>query len=184
MNSLPKTVTRQRRDCDLDPGPSAPESSTLTTRLPSDPLKCTAQISTTADPAKFRKLLKILLCSRCKHWLTVLRYFGIRWLTKKKTDTRTINVVNNLKVLHRRLCDTTVEVELVGLSVYGTTHTPHHRNNTARSVSGKNWEHFTNKTTHALTNYYYIYLLRECCSRCGFHPFFTFIHQTGRHIKT
>jgi len=29
VNSLPKTVTRQRRDCDLNPGPSAPESSTL-----------------------------------------------------------------------------------------------------------------------------------------------------------
>ena len=38
MNSLPKTVTRQRRDCDLNPGPSAPESSTLKcTRLPSHP---------------------------------------------------------------------------------------------------------------------------------------------------
>ena len=36
VNSLPKTDTRQRRDCDLNPGPSAPESSTLTTRrLPS-----------------------------------------------------------------------------------------------------------------------------------------------------
>jgi len=35
VNSLPKTVTLQRRDCDLNPGPSAPESSTLTTRLPS-----------------------------------------------------------------------------------------------------------------------------------------------------
>jgi len=35
VNSLPKTVTRQRRDCDLNPGFSAPESSTLTTRLPS-----------------------------------------------------------------------------------------------------------------------------------------------------
>ena len=34
VNSLPKTVTRQRRDCDLNLGPSAPESSTLTTRLP------------------------------------------------------------------------------------------------------------------------------------------------------
>jgi len=34
VNSLPKTVTRQRRDCDLNnPGPSALESSTLTTRL-------------------------------------------------------------------------------------------------------------------------------------------------------
>ena len=39
MNSLPKTVrsTRQRRGCDLNPGPSALESSTLTTRLPSHP---------------------------------------------------------------------------------------------------------------------------------------------------
>ena len=33
VNRLPKTVTRQRRDCDLKPGPSVPESSTLTTRL-------------------------------------------------------------------------------------------------------------------------------------------------------
>jgi len=33
MNSLPKTVTRQRRGCDLNPSPSALESSTLTTRL-------------------------------------------------------------------------------------------------------------------------------------------------------
>jgi len=35
VNSLPKTVARQRRDCDLNPGPSVTESSTLTTRLPS-----------------------------------------------------------------------------------------------------------------------------------------------------
>jgi len=35
VNSLPKTVTRQRRGCDLNPGPSVPESSTLTIRLPS-----------------------------------------------------------------------------------------------------------------------------------------------------
>jgi len=34
VNSLPKTVTRQRRDCDLNPCSSEPESSTLTTRLP------------------------------------------------------------------------------------------------------------------------------------------------------
>jgi len=33
VNSLPKTVTRQHRGCDLNPGPSAPESSMLTTRL-------------------------------------------------------------------------------------------------------------------------------------------------------
>ena len=42
VNSLPKTVTRQRRDCDLNPGPSAPESSMLITRLLSHPLLLTA----------------------------------------------------------------------------------------------------------------------------------------------
>ena len=31
---MPKTVARQRRGCDLNPGPFAPESSTLTTQLP------------------------------------------------------------------------------------------------------------------------------------------------------
>jgi len=39
VSSVPKTVTRQHRDCNLNPGPSAPESSTLTTRLPSHPIK-------------------------------------------------------------------------------------------------------------------------------------------------
>jgi len=33
VNSLPKTVTRQRLGCDLNPCPSAPESSTVTSRL-------------------------------------------------------------------------------------------------------------------------------------------------------
>jgi len=37
VNSLPKTVTRQRRGCDLNPAPTVPESSTLTTWLPSHP---------------------------------------------------------------------------------------------------------------------------------------------------
>jgi len=38
VNSLLKTVTRQRHDCDLNPGPSAPQSSTITTRLLSHPV--------------------------------------------------------------------------------------------------------------------------------------------------
>ena len=38
VNSLPKTVTRQRHGCDLNPGPSALESSMLNIRLPSHPL--------------------------------------------------------------------------------------------------------------------------------------------------
>ena len=40
VNSLPKFVTRQRRDCDLNPGPTAYESSTLITRLPSHLVDC------------------------------------------------------------------------------------------------------------------------------------------------
>ena len=39
VNSLPKTATRQRRGCDLNPGRTAPESSTLTTQLPSHPCR-------------------------------------------------------------------------------------------------------------------------------------------------
>jgi len=45
VNSLPKTVTPQHRDCDLNPGLSAPESSTLTTRLPSHHLSSSASLS-------------------------------------------------------------------------------------------------------------------------------------------
>ena len=44
MNSLPKTVNRQRLGCDLNPGPSVPESSTLTTRLP-NPSDCFVQFN-------------------------------------------------------------------------------------------------------------------------------------------
>ena len=40
MNCLPKTVARQRRDCDLNPGPSTPDSSSLSTRLPSHRVNC------------------------------------------------------------------------------------------------------------------------------------------------
>jgi len=47
VNSLPKTVTRQRRDCDLNPGPTAPESSTLTTRLPSHPRRAVTELNWT-----------------------------------------------------------------------------------------------------------------------------------------
>jgi len=44
VNSLPKKDTRQRRDCDLNPGPSAAESSTLTTRLSSHPVAAEAVV--------------------------------------------------------------------------------------------------------------------------------------------
>ena len=50
MNSLPKTVARQRRGCDLNPGPVS-ESSTLTTRLPSHPVYCSELLSSSSPAA-------------------------------------------------------------------------------------------------------------------------------------
>jgi len=38
INSLPTTVTRQHRGCYLNAGPTVPDSSMLTTRLPSHPI--------------------------------------------------------------------------------------------------------------------------------------------------
>jgi len=57
VNSLPKTVTRQRRGCDLNPGLSAPESSTLTTRLPSHPIADSAYALTSCALYCGRSLL-------------------------------------------------------------------------------------------------------------------------------
>ena len=51
MNSLPKTVTPQRLGCDLKPGHSVPESSTLTTRLPSHTSFYNYQLSQTRRAA-------------------------------------------------------------------------------------------------------------------------------------
>jgi len=45
VNSLPNTVTWQRRGCDLNPGPSALEFSTLTTRLSSHRLKMSSLLN-------------------------------------------------------------------------------------------------------------------------------------------
>jgi len=50
MNNLPKTVIRRRRDCDLNLGPSAPQSSTLTNRLPSHPPSSTIKITYRPTP--------------------------------------------------------------------------------------------------------------------------------------
>jgi len=51
VNSSPKTVARQRRDCDLNPDRSAPESSTLTAgpltgvKFTAPLLQCLGQLS-------------------------------------------------------------------------------------------------------------------------------------------
>ena len=77
VNSLPNTVTRQRRDCDLNPSPSAPESSTVTTRLPSHPLRILKlgklmQVCTlgyfSSSPAQASLYRQCLLHSTCTQW--------------------------------------------------------------------------------------------------------------------
>jgi len=57
VNSLPKTVTRERRDCDLNPGPTAPESSTPTTRLPSHSIECVYTIVYVIPIDQFRRII-------------------------------------------------------------------------------------------------------------------------------
>ena len=52
VNGLPKTVTRQRRGCDLNPGPTAPESSTLATRLPSHRTVSIHTVSSSLDESE------------------------------------------------------------------------------------------------------------------------------------
>jgi len=57
VNRLPKSVSRQRRDCDLNPGRSAPESSTLTTRLPSHPSECRNEAVSSSQLLWFKSCL-------------------------------------------------------------------------------------------------------------------------------
>jgi len=71
VNSFAKTVARQRRGFDLNPGPSAPESSTLTTRLPSHPRGNTA--AKTIDVKTFLRFL---------FWTRFLRFY--RFLFSKR----------------------------------------------------------------------------------------------------
>jgi len=56
VNSLPKTVSQQSRVCDLNPGHSAAESSTLTTRLASYP----------GSPGK-RAVKRVSVCTVCMY---------------------------------------------------------------------------------------------------------------------
>jgi len=59
VNSLPKTVTRQRHDCDSNPCSSKPESGTLTTRLPSH-LATTVLITNSKKVRGIDGLLRLL----------------------------------------------------------------------------------------------------------------------------
>ena len=55
VNSLPKSVTRERHGCDLNPSPSAPVSCTVTTRLPSHPY-----VKVADDRQQYRPLYKTI----------------------------------------------------------------------------------------------------------------------------
>ena len=70
MNSLPKTVTRQRHDCDLNLGHSASESSTLTTRLPSHHRLVINLFRRFRDPTRVYTPIGILIGSSVSAGLT------------------------------------------------------------------------------------------------------------------
>jgi len=85
VNSLPKTVTRQRRGCDLNPGPAAPESSTLTTRLLSHPADDFCEIKKHAKVDSPRTPLGSLHRSPMSPWLV-----GRGLLCKNPTPSLTL----------------------------------------------------------------------------------------------
>ena len=110
MNSLPKTVTRQRRDCDLNPDPSAPAFSTLTTRLPSHPLRavpCSNSVGVT--------------CSNTQQHIAKFHYTG-----PTRTRTRTFLQRNSVGSVRVRFaakksvsaCRARVRVRVVEFSPY------------------------------------------------------------------
>jgi len=59
MNSLLKSVTRERCGCDLNLGTSAPESSTLTTRLPSQPRDMTGSTKSSTQGGALSRLTAV-----------------------------------------------------------------------------------------------------------------------------
>ena len=84
MNSLPKTVNRQRRGCDLNPGPSAPESSTLTTRLPSHPYKVSRPAKSRLFSLKFSKIPKVW--KKTTFYVFRVFYIFVIFLSQKTTS--------------------------------------------------------------------------------------------------
>ena len=98
MNSLPKTVARQRRDYDLNLGPSAPESRSLTTRLPSHPLCiCTVLyvLRFCAELAGLRRILSSI-DQMAQKWKTFADVF--RQLLPSSTLTTPASSANGPKI--------------------------------------------------------------------------------------
>jgi len=97
VNSLPKTVTRQRCDCDLNPGHSAPESSTLTTRLPNHPGQGVVEkIVRLGD--RQTPLLRCMLCIGCTIRCASLATIDVRPTTYTSLSHRTsISVYSTMR---------------------------------------------------------------------------------------
>ena len=84
VNSLPMTVTRQRRGCDLNPGPSAAESSILTTRIPSHP---SAKLDTHNHfPVLSTEAGLTIGCAKLSHWISQ-NAPNVMWLTVQTIHT-------------------------------------------------------------------------------------------------
>ena len=100
---MPKTVTRQRRGCNLNPGPSAPESSTLTNRLPS-------HLTTTTHIISHIVALLGASLALGKNEETRLDTFEMKGLRKilrvSRTATKTNEWVLNKAGVKRELLDT------------------------------------------------------------------------------
>jgi len=95
VNSLPKTGIRQRHDCDLNLGPSAPESSTLTTRLSSHPkgtytLICGNLLSLRLKQCCYAWVLFPFICC-CYHIVQWIRLSFIYSMHKPYTKWHTSN---------------------------------------------------------------------------------------------
>jgi len=97
VTSLHKTVTRQRHDCDLNPGPSAPASSTLTTVLPShhmhmckeDSVKCVVLVLLAGSG-----VLHLGLARSCNNGLACItdRLVSANRLTMESNKPRPISI--------------------------------------------------------------------------------------------
>ena len=105
VNSLPKTVTRQRRGCDLNPGPSAPESSTLTTRLPSHPHPLT-RLCLTSTNRLLDSVIAVVSLS-CEHRLGLIvilfLHIALDLANDKCTNQQTVILFSLVYVLCRSL---------------------------------------------------------------------------------
>jgi len=114
VNSLPKTVTRQRRVCDFNSGPSAPESSTLTTRLPSHPVfDCLV--------ATARRVLATLNARNTHNAVPVFDMISRRKKTPKTIKWNSVIIVSDDERLQTATCVSNHGSQITTISVIDDT---------------------------------------------------------------